>query len=272
VAPSSSANKVAKLASRGKGKKVRFQSGTTFPTVVAVVLVVMIALVAYAKASLPGEETGPPQPGDEWAIAYSFRVCDIEYTLEGQPADLDKDVSTGDPEALGAGSTNSDGIIHYHPQVGGATGRKAKLGVFLDTYGVKLSDSKLEFPESQGIDPRVYDIDSNDVFDGTSCEGKEAQIKVRVWDDFTSGQYGDKITDFDNLRFTNTGMVFVIAVVPEDFDIPMPASASRLEEFGAIGEGDTSTNDTTVDTVTVDTAVDTSAVETTVDTAPTTDG
>ena len=90
MAPSSSANKVAKLASRGKGKKVRFQSGTTFPTVVAVVLVVMIALVAYAKASLPGEETGPPQPGDEWAIAYSFRVCDIEYTLEGQPADLDK--------------------------------------------------------------------------------------------------------------------------------------------------------------------------------------
>lgn len=272
MAPSSSANKVAKLASRGKGKRVRFQSGTTFPTVVAVVLVVMIALVAYAKASLPGEETGAPQPGDEWAIAYSFRVCDTEYTLTGQPADLDKDVSTGDPEALGAGGTNSDGIIHYHPQVGGATGRKAKLGVFLDTYGVKLSDSKLEFPESQGIDPRVYDIDSNDVFDGTSCEGKEAQIKVRVWDDFTSGQYGDKITDFDNLRFTNTGMVFVIAVVPKGFDIPMPDSASRLEEFGAIGEGDTPTGDTTVDTATVDTATGDTTVETTVDTAPTTDG
>ena len=32
VAPSSSAKKVAKLASRGKGKKVHFQGGTTFPT------------------------------------------------------------------------------------------------------------------------------------------------------------------------------------------------------------------------------------------------
>ena len=267
MAPSSYANEVVTLSYRVQGKWGRFQSRTPCPAVVAVVLVVMIARVAYATAYLPGEETGPPQPGDEWAIAYSFRVCDIEYTLEGQPADLDKDASTGDPEALGAGSTSSDGIIHYHPQVGGATGRRAKLGVFLDTYGVKLSDSKLEFPESQGIDPRVYDIDSNDVFDGTSCEGKEAQIKVRVWDDFTSGQYGDKITDFDNLRFTNTGMVFVIAVVPEDFDIPMPDSASRLEEFGAIGEGDTSTGDTPVGTATVDTTG-----ETTVDTAPTTDG
>ena len=70
MAPSSSARKVAKLASRGKGKKVRFSSGTTFPAIVVGVCVAMVALVAYAKISVPGEETGAPQPTDNWSIAY----------------------------------------------------------------------------------------------------------------------------------------------------------------------------------------------------------
>ena len=44
MATSNSAKKVARLASRGKGKKVRFQSGTTFPAVVAIVSALMVVL------------------------------------------------------------------------------------------------------------------------------------------------------------------------------------------------------------------------------------
>jgi hypothetical protein len=43
---SSSAKKVAKLAQRGKGKKVRFQGGTLFPAVVlAVVILGLLTIV-----------------------------------------------------------------------------------------------------------------------------------------------------------------------------------------------------------------------------------
>ena len=76
MAPSSSAKKVAKLASRGKGKKVRFSSGTTFPTIVGAALIAMVALIAYSKATVPGLETGAPQPTDLWSEVYGIRVCD----------------------------------------------------------------------------------------------------------------------------------------------------------------------------------------------------
>ena len=54
MAPSSSTTKkAARLAQKGKGRRVRFQGGTLFPLVVAIVLVVGLGLVVYARASRP---------------------------------------------------------------------------------------------------------------------------------------------------------------------------------------------------------------------------
>lgn len=269
-ANSSSAKKVAKLASKGKGKKVRFASGTTFPVVVASVSVAMVALIAYGKASMPPANSGAPQPGDEWTMAYEIRVCDEVITLEGGPSDLtEQDASAGDREQLSAGQNNSSGFINYHPATGGATGRKAKLGVFLDLYEVELTDERLVIPARQagGSADEVYAIDDASIFDGTSCEGEDPQLKVRVWKDATTDEFVDNITAFRDLRFVNNGMAFVIAVVPDDFDIPKPDTWSRLEEFGVIGAGDvpTDTTDTTEPT-------DTTAPTATTEPAPTTTG
>ena len=284
MATSSSARKVAKLASRGKGKKVRFSGGTTFPAVMTIVCVAMLGLVAYSKVSVPGEETGVPQPGDDWVAAYAFRVCDEEFALTGTPDEVVLDASTGDPVKLGAGelATDRDGIIHYHPLEGGATGRRAKLGVFLDTYNVKLSNTVLSVPQEQvGAGATAeWDIDKA-VFVGTPCEGEEPVLKVRVWNDYTSGEFEDMVTDFRNIRIKKNGMVFVIAVVPadKDYEIPRPASACDLEGWGAIGSGDlcgSGPDTTSVDTSTPgsttpgSTAVETTTVATT--TAPTTTG
>lgn len=250
MAQSSSARKVAKLASRGKGKKVRFSGGTTFPAIITAVGVAMLALVAYAKITVPGEETGAPQPDDAWSIAYGIKVCNEWLpNLAGTAAELEDDASTGDLAAV-VNASDRDGIIHYHPQIGGATGKRAKLGVFLDVYDITLTDNKLELPESQvgAGERRSWNIDDDEVFDGTDCEGKEAVIKVRVWRDYTTGEFVDNVTDFRNLRFTNNGMVFAIAIVPregDDIEINKPDSAAKLEELGVIGEGSAST-DTTV--------------------------
>jgi hypothetical protein len=233
VAPSSSANRVAKLASRGKGKKVRFQSGTTFPLVLAIVSALVLALIVYSRATLPSAESGAPQPGDSWAIAYGVRVCDEWLpSLSGTSAELTKDASTGDQTKVATGS-DADGIIHYHPQTKGNTGRKARLGVFLNVYGLKLSDTVLELPANQ-VGPgetRKWDTKS------FKCNGKSTQIRVRVWKDYTKSDFVDNVTDFGNLRFTNNGMVFAIAIEPRNDNIPVPDSASKLAGLGVIGSG-----------------------------------
>lgn len=237
MATSSSANKVAKLASRGKGKKVRFQSGTTFPLIVAIALISMIALIAYSKATVPGIETGAPQPTDAWSMAYGIRICDEQLPpLTGTAAELKKDASTGDLGRVTTGS-DADGIIHYHAQTGGATGKKAKLGVFLGIYDVKISQTVLELPEAQVGKGETRKWDTKDF----KCDGKETQIRVRVWDDYTSSEFVDNVTNFNNLRFKNNGMVFAIAIEPKGTDIPLPESASKLADLGVIGQGTAST-------------------------------
>lgn len=263
MATSSSAKKVAKLASCGKGKKVRFQSGTTFPVVVAAVSVAMLLLVTYARASMPGAESGPPQPGDAWSMAYGIRVCDTYLpALTGTAAELDLDASTGDLTAVQTGS-DADGIIHYHAQDSKGAGKNARLGKFLDAYDITLTDTVLELPESQvgAGEDRKWDTKT------FKCDGKEAQIRVRVWKDYTSGEFVDNVTGFRNLRFTNNGMVFAIAIVPKDADIPQPDSAGKLSDLGVIG-GSTGTTVPADTTVPVDTQpADTQPADTT---APTT--
>jgi hypothetical protein len=240
VAQSSSAKKVAKLASRGRGRKVRFSGGTTFPVVVTVIAAIMILLVVYSRASLPKVESGAPQPTDAWSMAYGIRVCDQTLpNLAGTSAEVSKDASTGDLTKVKTGN-DADGVIHYHAQTGGATGKKAKLGVFLDTYGVKLSDTALELPASQvgAGETRKWDTKN------FKCNGKDTQIRVRVWKDYTTNDFIDNVTDFRNLRFTNNGMVFAIAIVPKGADISKPASSSKLADLGVIGQGTVSSTTT----------------------------
>ena len=259
MATSSSANKVAKLASRGKGKKVRFQSGTTFPVIVAVTAAVLILLIGYARATVPSVDAGPPQPGDSWSNSYGIKVCDQWLpNLTGTAAELKLDASTGDQTKVATGN-DADGLIHYHPQVGGATGRKARLGVFLNIYKIKLTDTRLELPKEQvgAGEQNVWDTSS------FKCNGKATQIRVRVWKDYTTGDFFDNVTSFNTLRFTNNGMVFSIAILPKGDDIPKPDSVSKLSALGIVGSG-------TATTTTVSGASTTTAPGTTVAGATTT--
>jgi hypothetical protein len=93
---SSSAKKVAKLAQRGKGKKVRFQGGTLFPVAVLVVVVLGLLTVVYARQSRPDPGSFPPQVGDHWHAAYGMYVCDGWLPkLTGAEEETTLDASTG---------------------------------------------------------------------------------------------------------------------------------------------------------------------------------
>ena len=137
MAPSSSAKKVAKLASGGKGKKVRFQGGTVFPAIVAVVVVIMLGLVVYARASRPTDGSGAPRLGDHWHAAYGFYICDanddsgrflpdLTGTKEAQSTDpaTGNNVYTDKHFRLYGIHSHGDGVIHYHPYGSRATGEK----------------------------------------------------------------------------------------------------------------------------------------------------
>ena len=245
MAPSSSAKKVAKLASRGKGKRVRFQGGSVFPIAVVLVVILGLLVIVYGRQSRPAGGVGPPYVADangttadtHWHIAYGIYVCDtFQPKLTGTMEETGVD-STGQNvllnekfKTLGIHS-HGDGIIHYHPYSTKASGNRAKLGVFLDVYDLKLTDTELVLPADQGGEK----WSTKD----TKCDGKDTEMKVRVWPHYSNaGEFHDVVTDFNNIRVTNDGMVMVIAIVAKNTDdIPMPDWAAQLPTLGASDTG-----------------------------------
>ena len=238
---SSSAKKVARLAQKGKGKKVRFQGGTVFPAVIVVVLIVGLSLVAYARQSAPsGNEA--PTVNDHWHVSYGFYGCDKYLpNLIGNKED------PVDPNYVKYGiHSHDDGVIHWHPS-GLATGSRAKFGLFLTVYGIKLSDTKLEFPADQQSG-MVYEEGE------TKCYKKDSELRTYVWNQYDKPEDRKMlITDFKNIRIDRDGMVIVVAFVPKGADAPpLPESAVNLPELGAVdGAGATTSTVVGATTTTV---------------------
>lgn len=264
---SSSAKKVAKLAQRGKGKKVRFQGGTLFPAVVLGVVVLGLLTIVYARQSRPDPGSFPPQVGDHWHAAFGMYVCDGWLPkVSGNQEETVLDPSTGSQTLVNADfaatgiHSHDDGIIHYHPYSTKAVGKRARLGVFLDVYDIELNTDRLALPESQGGD--VYDVDDY------TCNGEDVEIKVVAWDSYTdTGKGTTNITDLADVAITNDGMVFAIAVVPVGTEVSMPPWAPELPELGAADGGNVPTTtlapgDTIAATDTTDAATDTTTADT----------
>ena len=242
MAPSSSAKKVARLASRGKGKKVRFQGGSVFPIAVALVVLLGLLAIVYGRQSRPADGSGVPRINDgtntdaHWHAAFGIYICDtfqpkITGTKEEQGVDSDGNtVLLNDKFRILGVHSHGDGIIHYHPYSTKSSGNRAKLGVFLDVYNIKLNDTELVMPKDQGGEK----WSTKD----TKCGGKSTDLVVRVWDKYSEpNNFHDVVTDFNNIRITNDGMVFVVAFVPKGTNIPQPDWAAQLPTLGSSDGG-----------------------------------
>jgi hypothetical protein len=110
-------------------------------------------------------------------------------------------------------------------------------------------------------------------------------MKVVVWDHYDKPEFHEVVTDFNNIRITNDGMVFVIAFVPKGTDVPQPDWAAQLPTLGASDNGTATTPTTTIaggttpttgatgsSVATTDTSVTTSGAATTTAPAPSTTG
>jgi hypothetical protein len=245
VGKASSAKKVARLAQKGKGRKVRFQGGTLFPALIVGIAVVGAALIVYSRASIPNQNV-PPTVEDHWHASYGFYACDEWLPdLQGNKEELD---TAGQLLSDGFRRTgihsHNDGVIHWHPYSSSATGRNAKLGVFLDVYGIKLSDDKLEFPADQG--GAVYEEGVTKCIDkdGKSVDG---EIVVFAFEAFnTPDKYSTSITNFKDVRLSQDGMAFSIVFAPAGTKAELPPTAADLPALGAVDVGTTGQSTTTV--------------------------
>lgn len=216
MARSSSAQKIARLAEKGKGKKVRFQGGSVFPTVIFAVVLLGAVLIAYARqsgtlvdASVTAEQ--------KYATAFAFQNCDELVVLNQpdvaqlNPADIFASVTTQTPAAL-----IGDGIVGWMPQIL-AGERKAKLETIFELYGLTVSDNTIEFNGTT--------ISETD----TKCADEDAVIGVNVWE---SGSASSKlsIASFGGVKIDDQ-MTVVLSFAPEGTEIARPSVADSLSEY-----------------------------------------
>ena len=239
---------MARLAQKGKGKKVRFQGGTLFPLVIFLVVLLFGGLIVYARESRPGAGEGAPTINDHWHAALGMYVCDenglktlpkITGTLE----ETDANGQLTNASFLHTGvHSHGDGVMHWHPYSGKATGTNAKLGIYLDNYDITLTDTKLALPPSQSTNPKGDVYEEGKTVCKIDGQEKKASLKVWVWDSYSKLGASDAsvyTTNMGDIRIKNDGMVFMIAFVPDDVQPTPPDWASELP---ALGASDGSTN------------------------------
>lgn len=224
----SSAKRVAKLAQKGKGRQIRFQGGTLFPAAVLIVGVLGALLIFYARSTRP-DHNSPPTVNDHWHVAIGFYACD--NWLPDLTGALESASEPGNQKYISSGvHSHDDGVIHWHPFTSRATGTNAKLGLFLDNYGVKLSKDKLEFPAEQG--GAVYEVgETKCTVDG---QEKDAVIKVVVYDPYNDVNSAQTyITDFDKIPIRNSTSIAIV-FAPEGTNPGLPPHANDLPALGAV--------------------------------------
>ncbi len=239
---SSSTKKAAKLAQKGKGQKIRFQGGAVFPIAVAATLILGLALIVYSRQSLPSADSSPPTINDHWHAAYGFYLCDSWYQLEGNLEERNAQGQFTNTNFLRTGiHSHDDGVIHWHPYTAAAVGRRATLGVFLDSYDVVLTDDSLTFSSdsalaanpdfpSTNFDPLAEYVEGE-----TKCNGEDAELSVIAWGSFTDTDGGKRyIANMDQVHVDNDGMVFGIYYTSKGTDQSMPPWAQNLPQLGAV--------------------------------------
>jgi len=218
VARTSSAKKIARLAEKGKGKKVRFQGGSVFPSVVLGVLVIGAVLIAYARqggtvvdASVSAEQ--------KYATAFAFFNCDALATdlKQADAATLNATdkfaaVTTENPSAI-----IGDGIVGWMPQVL-AGQRKAKLETIFALYGMTVTDDSITLADGT----KISEAD-------TKCAEQDAVINVNVWE---SGSASSQlsIASFGGVKIDDQ-MTVVLSFAPEGTEITRPAVADSLADY-----------------------------------------
>ena len=209
--PSSSkkVQRAARAAASSKGARERRE--IAFPLALAVVVILGVALVVFARSSRT-PAAAPRVGNDHWHSAYAIYDCDRF---------LPAFTSAADPDGI---HSHQDGVVHIHPWNSSAAGDRADLDVFFEAMGARVTDDEISGPGIGVLEA------------GSDCNGEPTVIRaVRFTQidpaadiDSASGLSDfyvatDTYTDdFGDVRLLGDLEAFTFARVPAGADIPPP--------------------------------------------------
>ena len=197
-----------------------------FPLVLVAVVILGMVLVVFARSSR-APAAAPRVGNDHWHSAYAVYDCDRF---------LPAFTSAADPDGI---HSHQDGVIHIHPWNSSAAGDDARLDVFLEAMGVRITDDEISGPGIGVLEA------------GSDCNGEPTVIRaVRFTridldpddpgaDEPVSGisdiyeaveEYAD---DFSDVRLLDDLEAFTFARVPAGAEVPPPPEARLQTAFGA---------------------------------------
>lgn len=219
----SSSKKVARAARAGGRSAANKQRNLLFPGVIGGIMLLGVALVAFAANDRKSEDDVPPALGDHWHAAIGIDICG-----EFQPSTTEFESDLGI-------HTHGDGVVHIHPFSANGAGENATLGAYLEAAGIDLTDTSLT------IGDETWEEGDQ------KCGDEDAELVVAQWKDVENTDEEPALIrrDFNDIRFREDGEGYTIAFVPEGTtDIPKPESAAQL---AALGTADDSTATTDSD-------------------------
>tara|TARA_B100000131_G_scaffold311122_1_gene343568 strand:- start:1235 stop:1942 length:708 start_codon:yes stop_codon:yes gene_type:complete len=203
----SSAKKIARAERAGATSGPSERRALGFPSAVALVIILGLFLVIFARATRDAEVT--PTLQDHWHAAYGVYDCVSDSFLPVFQSEFD-------PEGI---HSHQDGIIHIHPFSSSVTGKQARLSVFLTAMGAEISEEAIVLPGNQSLEA------------GVDCGGEEAVIQVVRWENaLLGGEPAEIYTEnLGDVRFLEDLEGFTIARAPLGAEIPMPDRVETLE-------------------------------------------
>ena len=228
--PSSSkkVQRAARAATSSKGARERRELG--FPLALAVVVILGVALVVFARSART-PAAAPRVGNDHWHSAYAIFDCDRF---------LPAFTSAADPDGI---HSHQDGVVHIHPWNSSAAGDRADLEVFFESMGARVTDDEISGPGIGVLEA------------GSDCDGEPTVIRVvrftRIDPDDEDAPRADDPAirlseiyeatdtysdDFGDVRLLGDLEAFTFARVPAGAEIPPPPE-DRLQTALAASAG-----------------------------------
>ena len=211
------ARKVAKAAATAGQRDVSFASRLGFPALIALICLLGIGVVVYARSTRDALAT-PVQNLDHWHAVYGVYNCNIEGDDKYMPAFL----STQDDTGI---HSHGDGLMHIHPFFELSSGDNAQTRHWMSEMNIEITPERISVQNQ--FDAPAELVAGQQCADGSGT----AVIKLLHWEfDFEAlaeeGPDPEVILDnFGDIKFEHDREVFVWAYVSEDTDvsdIPIP--------------------------------------------------
>lgn len=205
--PKSTGRKVARAASTGGGKVSYGHRPYGFYSLIAVIVVIGVALIAYSRYEYQhpsASSSTPPTTSDHWRAAFAFDICG---KIEPNPPA---------PSKKSGITTTGNGVIDIHPLDSAEEGKNATLGLFVADYpGMELSSNAVRYPGK-----KLYK-------NGDRCGSAPGHVQVDVWSSLAASSPEVLTSNVDKLRLEN-GQLITIAFVAKGAKVPEPPSRTEL--------------------------------------------